>query len=202
MTETNNGELHPQLNALKRRVRRLEAGRTWQWLFIAAILTGMIFPIAVSTYEHYVLDLSAETNEFQGRFEYRSDETDGPKYVLILKNTGTRKAADLIGTASVEFPSPITAIDRKKALPNTTYRSNGTEDPKACLGATTCAMGWGGLEPGGVMAIAFVTPDAPAALPEAHYGGNEITSWSCARLTTIAKALCVDNELGFTIDAP
>ena len=200
MTAQNGDGVQGQLCDLEQRVEQLEKGRSWQWL-ATALLSGIVFPIAFVTYTHYMIDLPAEENEFQGRLEYHPKHAEGSKYVLKIKNTGPREAIEQIGTAVVYFDRPITALDTTKALPKTTYRGDTPQGRDTCIMSSTCKLEWGGLKPTGVMEVGFFTLGAPTDLPDALYGGNEISSWSCHLIPPTLDDLCRNNELGFTTQA-
>lgn len=199
MTTPNGDGAQGQLRNLEQRVERLEKGRK-QWL-ATALLSGVVFPITVVLFTHHMINRPAEENEFQGRLEYRPVPTGGSKYVLEIKNTGLGKAIERIGSATVIFEPPITGLDTTKALPGTIYRGDTAQGRDTCVTSSTCTMEWGGLEPTGVMEIGFFTTGAPTEFPEARYGGNEISSWSCHLIPPQLDDLCRDNELGITTRA-
>ena len=201
MTSPNSGEVHEKLRDLKKRVERLEQARGWK-LAAITLLGGIVFPIIVVIFTHYVIERPAEENEFQARFEYHAEHDDGPKYIIKIKNTGPSEAIELIGTAVVYFERPITGVDTTKALPKTTYRGDTPQTRDSCVTASTCKMEWGGLTPTGVMEIGFLSPGALGDFPDAHYGGDEISSWSCHLIPPPFDDLCRDNELGFTKRTP
>ena len=182
------------------RLERLEKGRSWKWCG-TVLLSGIVLPIVIVTYKHHMIDLPAEKNEFEARLEYHPQGAEKTKYVLTIKNTGSREAIDLIGTVVVKFERPITALDTTGALPKTTYRGDPQQGRDTCVTSSTCKMEWGGLKPAGVMEIGFFTPGPLTDMPDARYGGDEISSWSCHLIPPTLGDLCRDNELGFTTQA-
>ncbi|MYE24403.1 MAG: hypothetical protein F4Y01_10750 [Gammaproteobacteria bacterium] len=185
MSNDADDRLRTNLTELEKRVRTLES-RVNRPILVAA-LSGIIFPIIIVMLTHRFIDLPAETGKFEGRFEFVFDK-DGPKYVLIVKNIGSRRAVDMFGTARLSFPATISKVDKSKALATTTYSSDNDND--GCKGAFNCIIRWGGLEPDGELEIGFFTRHSPSQFPEVSYGGNYISNWHCEGLSQYLMALC------------
>lgn len=181
--------LDDRVRALDVRVVALETQPIRRWL-LTVVLPGILLPVLIMTIKHFLYDRPAQSSVFQGNFEYGPDENKTFRYLLEIENTGWRTAIHVIGSATVQFNEPITWIRRISTSPAIEYGDSASPNSNACHDTRICTIGWGGLQPGGVVSVAFYTDGHAHNFPRATYGGKRINQWKCSLPNTPLSAFC------------
>ena len=157
------------------------------------LLPGLFIPFLVTLFTHLAIDRPAESDKFEGQFDYRYHAQKGNSYVLKITNAGWRKATDVLGRAEVRFKTNIIAIERISIPPNTTFGDYHYRSTRVCQATYGCSINWGGLAPDGSLEIAFYTEGPPSHFPTVRYGGKRISKWRCSKLPSLLSVYCVGN---------
>lgn len=181
------------LTDLRKRIDALESPGIRRWL-VRGLVPAIAIPLAVTLLTHCAIERPAESDEFEGQFDYRYHPQKGNSYVLKITNAGWRRANDVLGRAEVRFNTKITDIETISVPPNTTFGDRHYHDTRVCQTYNGCNINWGGLAPEGALEIVFYTKGPPAGFPAVHYGGKRVSKWRCSQLPDELSRYCRGNE--------